>query len=120
MNIWKGFGKWLRIFRIQIQIQTVKGKVLLSSASEAIQSIVPAQRRIEAESPIMKLRIIKNDVEAQKMREAHKRDAASIIKYLYWLETEIDDQNITEIKGADKLKSYKRYTWTAKKKMNKM
>lgn len=91
------------------QIRNTKGKVLLSSASEAIQSVVPFERRIEAESPIMKMRIIKNDVEAQGMREAHKRDGAGIIKYLYWLETEIDDQNITEIKGAEKLKSFKRY-----------
>lgn len=88
----------------------------MSSASEAISSVIQEKRRIEAESPIMKLRIIKNDVEAQKMSEAHKRDAASIIKYLYWLETEIDDQNITEIKGADKLKSYKRYAWEQMKK----
>ncbi|XP_055315123.1 xaa-Pro aminopeptidase 1-like [Sitodiplosis mosellana] len=92
---------------INTVIRNTKGMVLLSSASEAIQTIVPSERRLEAESPIMKMRIIKNDVEAQKMREAHKRDGASIIKYLYWLETEIDDQNITEIKGADKLKSYK-------------
>lgn len=90
------------------QIRNTKGKVLLSSASEAIQNIIPLERRIEAESPIMKMRIIKNEVEAKGMREAHKRDGASIIKYLYWLETEIDDQNITEIKGADKLKNFKR------------
>lgn len=56
----------------------------------------------------MEMRIIKNEIEAKGMREAHKRDGASIIKYLYWLETEIDDQNITEIKGADKLKNFKR------------
>lgn len=90
------------------QIRNTKGKVLLSEASEAIQNIIPYERRIEAESPIMKMRIIKNEVEANGMREAHKRDGASIIKYLYWLETEIDDQNITEIKGADKLKNFKR------------
>lgn len=81
---------------------------MLSSASEAIQSVVPAERRLEAESPIMKMRIIKNDVEALGMREAYKRDGAAIIRYLYWLETEIDDQNITELKGAEQLKSFKR------------
>lgn len=81
---------------------------MLSSASEAIQSVVPAERRLEAGSPIMKMRIIKNDVEALGMREAYKRDGAAIIRYLYWLETEIDDQNITELKGAEQLKSFKR------------
>lgn len=57
----------------------------------------------------MELRIIKNDIEAQGMREAHKRDGAAIIKYLYWLQTEIDDQNITEIKGAEQLFIIKEY-----------
>lgn len=82
--------------------------MLLSSASEAIQSVVPVERRMDVESPILNLRIIKNDVEAEGMREAHKRDGAAIIKYLYWLETEIDDQPITEMKGAEKLKNLKK------------
>lgn len=82
--------------------------MLLSSASRAIQSVIPPDRQLDAESPIMKLRIIKNDVEAQGMREAHKRDGAAFIKYLHWLENEIDDQNITELKGAEKLKNIKR------------
>lgn len=82
--------------------------MILSSASKAIQSVVPIERQLEVESPIKNLRIIKNDVEAQGMREAHKRDGAAFIKYLYWLETEIDDQNITELKGAEKLKNLKR------------
>lgn len=81
---------------------------MLWSASQAIQELVHVDRQVEA-NPIMELRIIKNDIEAQGMREAHKRDGAAIIKYLYWLETEIDDQNITEIKGAEQLKIIKEY-----------
>lgn len=83
--------------------------MLLSSASEAIQTVIPIERRIEADSPITQLRVIKNDVEAQGLREAYKRDGAATVRYLYWLETEIDDNNITEIKGAEKLKNLKRY-----------
>lgn len=82
--------------------------MILSSASRAIETLVPPVRRLEIDSPIMNLRIIKNDAEAQGMREAHKRDGAAFIKYLYWLENQIDDQNITELRGAEKLKNLKR------------
>lgn len=90
--------------------------LLSKSVSEAIQSVVPADRRVVAESPIMKMRIIKNDEEAKGMHEAHKRDGAAVIKYLYFLETEVDDQNITEIKGAEKLKFFKKYETHTKNK----
>lgn len=91
--------------------------MLLWSASQAIHEKVKVDRQVEA-NPIMDLRIIKNDVEAQGMREAHKRDGAAIIKYLYWLETEIDDQNITEIKGAEQLNIIKGYGREREKKYN--
>lgn len=79
----------------------------MSKASKAIYQVIPSELLLEAESPIMKLRIIKNDAEIEGMREAHKRDGAAFIKYLYWLETEIDEQNITEIRGAEYLASLK-------------
>lgn len=99
----------LMAFFFSSKIREQQGRILLSSANEAIQSLIPAERRVEAESPIMNLRIIKNDKETDGMREAHKRDGAAMIKYLYFLETEVNDQNVTEAKGADKLKSFKKY-----------
>lgn len=82
--------------------------MVLSSASEAITNVVPVERRLEVESPILRMRIIKNEIEANGIREAHRRDGAAIIQYLYWLETEINDQNITEMKGAEKLNDFKK------------
>lgn len=76
--------------------------------SEAIRAVVPFERSIESESPILKMKIIKNEIEAEGMREAHKRDGAAVIKYLYWLENEIDDRPITELKGAEQLNLYRR------------
>lgn len=83
----------------------------MPTASEAIGSlsVVPPERRLEAENPILGMRTIKNSVEAKGIREAYNRDGAAIIRYLYWLETEIDDQKITELKGAEKLKSLRKY-----------
>lgn len=70
--------------------------------------MIVAERELEAESPIKRLRIIKNDIEANGMREAHKRDGAAFIMYLHWLESEIDGQKITELSGLEKLKEFKR------------
>lgn len=89
-------------------MRNTKGRMLLSSASEAITSVVPVERRLEAKSPILAMRIIKNEVEANGIREAHRRDGAAIIQYLHWLQTEINDQNITEIRGAQKLQDFKK------------
>lgn len=80
----------------------------MSSASEAIQSSVVEKRRMEAESPIKLMRIIKNDVEIKGMREAHELDGAAIIKYLYELDKGIDDQTITELKGIELLNNFKK------------
>lgn len=82
--------------------------MLLSSASEAIAKEIPLERRLEAESPILRMRIIKNEVEANGIREAHRRDGAAIIQYLHWLQTEINQTNITEMKGAQNLKDLKK------------
>lgn len=83
--------------------------MLLASASEAITNVVPVERRLEVErSPILDMRILKNKVEAAGIREAHRRDGAAIIQYLHWLETEINDRNITEMLGAQKLEDFKR------------
>lgn len=69
---------------------------------------MPPDRLIEDESPVLKMKIIKNENEASGMKRANTRDGAALIKYLHWLDTEIDDQFITEIKGAEKLKSFRR------------
>lgn len=71
--------------------------------------MVPIERRINAVSPIVKMKIIKNDAEAYGMRDAHIRDGAALIKYLHWLDTEIDDHPITEMSGAEQLKFYRRF-----------
>lgn len=91
------------------QIRATTGKVILSKASEAIESIVPTERRLITDSPIVLMKVVKNDVEAKGMRTAHYRDGIALVRYLHWLEHEIDVQNITEISGAEKLAQFRRY-----------
>lgn len=90
------------------QVRNTNGKVLLPSASEAIRLVVPPDRQISSASPIGKMKTLKNEVEANGMREASIRDSIAVIQYFHWLEDQIDGQNITELKGVEKLKSLKR------------
>lgn len=82
--------------------------MIVSKASEAIQSIVPQERRLMADNPIVMMKVIKNDMEAKGIRNAHYRDGVALVRYLHWLETEVDAQNITEISGAEKLTQFRR------------
>lgn len=83
--------------------------MILSKVSEAIQSIVPTERRLITDNPIVLMKVIKNDVEASGIQSAHLRDGVALVRYLHWLDHEIDVQNITEISGAEKLAQFRRY-----------
>lgn len=83
--------------------------MLLSSASEAINAAVPAERRLDGESPVIMLKVIKNEVEAQGMKNAHIRDGVAVIKYLHWLENAVGKENVTEISGAEVLTRFRRF-----------
>lgn len=53
------------------------------------------------------MKVVKNDVEAKGMRTAHYRDGVALVRFLHWLDHEIDVQNITEISGAEKLAQFR-------------
>lgn len=84
-------------------------KILLPKTSQGIQELVPIQRYIVAESPIIMLKIIKNPIEAVGMRNAHIRDGAAVIKYLHYLDTNVDTTRITELSGAEILREFREF-----------
>lgn len=98
----------ISISKFQFQMRTTTGKVIVSKASQAIQSLVPADRILSVDNPIVLMKIIKNAVEAEGIRNAHYRDGVAMVRYLHWLECEIDAQVITEMSGADKLAKFRR------------
>lgn len=54
------------------------------------------------------MKSVKNDVEAEGMKKSHVRDGAAIVRYLHWLEENVDSLNITELSGAQKLGGFRR------------
>lgn len=84
--------------------------IISTSANLAIYRAIPINRLAEEFSPISLTKPIKNHVEAQGMEAAHIRDSVAIIRYLHWLEENVDTQNITELSGSRKVGELRRYS----------
>ncbi|XP_053678694.1 xaa-Pro aminopeptidase ApepP-like [Anopheles nili] len=83
-------------------------RLLVSTAcSQALFAAIPADQRIQLYSPVAQLKAIKNAVEAFGMRRAHIRDGAAVVRYLHWLEQQVDEGNVTELSGAAQLREFR-------------
>jgi Xaa-Pro aminopeptidase len=52
---------------------------------------------------------IKNETEIQGIRDCHKRDGAAIVRYLAWLDNELNlNKSVSEYEGAIKLLNYRK------------
>ena len=63
---------------------------------------------IEAESPVKRMKTIKNETEIACMKQAMLKDGVAMVKFLYWLDNQISSPsngNLTEISIAEKLTS---------------
>ncbi|XP_047347893.1 xaa-Pro aminopeptidase 1 isoform X2 [Vespa velutina] len=58
-------------------------------ASKEIYSSIPAEKRLPKASPIIDLRAVKNEIEAEGMRKAHIRDGMAMCDFLAYMEEQI-------------------------------
>lgn len=90
-------------------VKSTTGNILVPfSANAAIFNLVPSDRLIHDNSPIELMKSVKNAVEAAGMVEANKRDSVAVVKYLHWLEKNVDKIDITEMSGNEKLLEFRR------------
>lgn len=82
-------------------------KILLSRPSQALVATVPAAQLLLLASPVNRMKVVKNAVEAAGMWRAHRRDGAAVIKYLHWLDGHIDSERVTELSGAAQLAQFR-------------
>lgn len=59
-------------------------------------------------NPIELMKAVKNDTEIACTRNAHIRDGAAMVKFLYWIKNKAGRQYITEISAADYLEECRR------------
>ena len=53
------------------------------------------------------LKSIKNEVEIEGMREAHRRDGVAMVNFLYWFDRNFDKEKITELSISEKLRLFR-------------
>ncbi|KAF5269135.1 hypothetical protein FQR65_LT02435 [Abscondita terminalis] len=73
-----------------------------------LASLVPQNRLKTAVTPPALMKLIKNEVEIQGMKNAHIRDGVALCCYFAWLETAIKTETITEISGENKLEEFRK------------
>ena len=80
-----------------------------SAASYALVRCLHSSVDITDEAnPIELMKAVKNDTEIACTRNAHIRDGAAMVKFLYWLKNNAGSRYITEISAADYLEECRR------------
>ena len=62
---------------------------------------------VEAANPAILMKAMKNPVELENIREAHIQDGIAITKFMHWIKTRYDKEDITELSSAAKLTEFR-------------
>lgn len=66
--------------------------------------LIPSKCKIQnIQSPIMRMKAVKNSIECDNIRKAHLKDGIAVTKFMYWLKMNIGKIEITELSAAKKL-----------------
>lgn len=94
-------------FQIFEDIKTLpEGTILLdeSIVSYALVRSLPENVRIINESnPVAMMKALKNEVEISSTKNAHLKDGAAMVNFIYWLKHTSGKETITEMSAADYL-----------------
>jgi Xaa-Pro aminopeptidase len=83
-----------------------------ATAADALARLIAGAggRVTRGADPIALMKAVKNSVEIEGMRAAHRRDGAALVRFLVWLEREAPSGKITEIEAVEALESFRRET----------
>lgn len=73
-----------------------------------IKSLPQDMKIISEENPVSLMKSIKNHAEITGTKQAHLRDGAAMVEFLYWLKTNINHIEISEISASDYLETCRR------------
>lgn len=84
----------------------VSGDVLIwigtSYTTYGLYEVIPKEKLVtDTYSPVMMAKAVKNSKEQALLRAAHVRDAVAVIRYLCWLEKNVQKGNVNEFSGAE-------------------
>ena len=81
-------------------------KVLLDRKTcntRLVSSLGPRVEVTDRPNPTVIMRAVKNETELRNTREAHKKDAVAMIRFIRWLKEAVKRETVTEISAADYL-----------------
>ena len=100
---------YMQIFDDLKSLENCSVSIEKSGVSYALLSCLDTSVRvIDRENPIELMKSVKNDTELACTRNAHIRDGAAMVKFLYWLKTNAGSGHITEISAAGYLEECRR------------
>ena len=83
-----------------------------ATAADALARIVTGAggKIAKGPDPIALLKTVKNPVEIEGAREAHRRDGAAVVRFLAWFDREAPKGKLTEIGAVEALETFRRET----------
>ncbi len=105
----KNLRPYMQIFDDLKSLENCSISIEKSGVSYALLSCLDSSVEIiDRENPIELMKAVKNDTEIACTRNAHIRDGAAMVKFLYWLKTNAGSRHITEISAAGYLEECRR------------
>lgn len=65
-------------------------------------------RIVEAQNPTILMKAMKNEIELENIRKAHIKDGVAVTKFMYWVKTRYDKEEITELSSSDRLTQFRK------------
>ena len=97
------------IYEFVKQLRTERVLLDENKVNTAICRNLPEQTEIlNRPNPTQMMKAVKNPVELENLRRAHVKDGVAMVKFLYWLKTNIGKTEITEISASDYLEARRR------------
>lgn len=63
--------------------------------------------KIECPNVTTKLKAVKNEVEIENLKNSEIKDGAAMVRFIKWLKSSVDNEEITEISAAEKLEDFR-------------
>lgn len=95
-----GFFNDLNICKLSVDKETLNIRVF--------KGIPKHIKVIAGENKLRKWKACKNETELDNIRKIHMRDAVAVTKFLFWLDTNIQKENIDECRASKKLLDFRR------------
>ena len=77
--------------------------------TQIVSDIVASRATVRGgENLVFSMKAIKNPVELEGLRQAHVRDGVAMVKWLYWLDQQIGNRDLTEVTVVAPLEAFRR------------